>query len=393
METNTSKGGVRMAVTNYYSLNGRIIAEDTSGARTDYLRDALGSVVATTDQNQNVTTTARYAAYGTPFETTGNYSNLRFGWCGSWGYRKTQRSGTGLPQSETYVRARHYSQTASRWTAADPLWPSQPAYAYQGAVQACDYFGTCADGGCGKAVTDWCNHLQAVVNDMTHNTVGGLYDKVKACLTAKPYNISVIDAKLKALLQCMLKGCPATSADQETQGRYDPKSARVPCYLCARSSTDPQLPQSCRHICEQNQMSYSAVPFDTGDWVPFSGTLYGGREYDDPGYKGCIKRSDYDDQKQCAADLTKQYPGCTSITVLCTNNVSNNDSFGPAYLHEMMHACGLDHANVLEEWHDYIIALTCCLCLANPAMGGSDRARLAKCKSLNQCYDPNTDKP
>jgi len=72
-----------MSVTNYYTMNGQIVGGSTGGVRTAYHRDALGSVVATTDENQNVTTMARYAAYGTPFATTGNYSTLRFGWCGA----------------------------------------------------------------------------------------------------------------------------------------------------------------------------------------------------------------------------------------------------------------------------------------------------------------------
>jgi hypothetical protein len=125
-----------MAVTNYYSVNGRIIAESTNGVRTDYHRDALGSVVATTDQNQSVTATARYAAYGTPFSTTGSYNTLRFGWCGSWGYRKTQRSGTGLAQAEEYVRARHLSISAARWTTAGPAGGSSDAYRHRPNKQA-----------------------------------------------------------------------------------------------------------------------------------------------------------------------------------------------------------------------------------------------------------------
>lgn len=119
-----------MAVTNYYTMNGQIVGESTSGVRTAYHRDALGSVVATTDQNQSVTATARCAAYGTAFATSGNYAALRFGWCGTLGYRKTQRSGIGLVQSEAYVRARHYSASASRWTTTDPADEDGNLYGY-----------------------------------------------------------------------------------------------------------------------------------------------------------------------------------------------------------------------------------------------------------------------
>ena len=159
-----------MAVTNYYTMNGQIVGESTGGVRMAYHRDALGSVVATTDQNQNVTTTARYAAYGTAFATAGNYSTLRFGWCGSLGYRKTQRSGAGLLRAEAYLRARHYSTASARWTAVDPLtaFAGEMPYVYGAAAPTVDadpsgllscHISTRAQpaGNCGRAVMviDW----------------------------------------------------------------------------------------------------------------------------------------------------------------------------------------------------------------------------------------------
>ena len=50
MERITSKGGLEMPVTNYHTVNGEIIGETTSGVRTDYLVDALGSVTGTVNQ-------------------------------------------------------------------------------------------------------------------------------------------------------------------------------------------------------------------------------------------------------------------------------------------------------------------------------------------------------
>jgi RHS repeat-associated protein len=46
------------------------------------------------------------------------------------GYRKTQRSGTGLTQSETYARARHYSTSSARWTTIDPIGAESNPYRY-----------------------------------------------------------------------------------------------------------------------------------------------------------------------------------------------------------------------------------------------------------------------
>ena len=51
-----------MAVTNYHTVNGRVIGETTGGVRTDYMRDALGSVTGTTVAGV-VQNTYRYQPY------------------------------------------------------------------------------------------------------------------------------------------------------------------------------------------------------------------------------------------------------------------------------------------------------------------------------------------
>ncbi len=61
-----------MGVTNNYSLNGQIIGEKTTGGtRTDYLRDALGSVVGTVNQSAQVVNTYRHKPYGAQLAKTG----------------------------------------------------------------------------------------------------------------------------------------------------------------------------------------------------------------------------------------------------------------------------------------------------------------------------------
>lgn len=113
-----------MAVTNYYTVNGEIIGEHTTGqSRLDYLCDALGSVVTTVDQTQTVKSTATYKPYGADLATTGPQPS--FGWVGSLGYRRT-----GRPHADLYNRARVVGSAEGRWTTVDPLWPWQSAYAY-----------------------------------------------------------------------------------------------------------------------------------------------------------------------------------------------------------------------------------------------------------------------
>jgi len=114
-----------MPVTNYLTVKGEIIGETTGGVRTDYLTDALGSVMATVDQSASVVNTYRYKPYGELLAKTGTGSDPIFGWVGSQGYAQT-----GRKYAEQYVRARHYSSTSGRWTSKDPLWPDKSDYAY-----------------------------------------------------------------------------------------------------------------------------------------------------------------------------------------------------------------------------------------------------------------------
>lgn len=114
-----------MAVTNYHTVNGRILGETTAGTRTDYITDALGSVVATADQNANVVNTYTYKPYGEQLAKTGAGSDPKFRWVGVHGYRQT-----GKEFSDLYVRARHYSSPACGWTTPDPLKTGCPASPY-----------------------------------------------------------------------------------------------------------------------------------------------------------------------------------------------------------------------------------------------------------------------
>jgi len=114
-----------MAVTNYYSVGGRIIGEDTSGVRLDYLTDALGSVTATVDQAGMVQNTYRYKPYGSLLAKTGGGTDPEFLWTGVTGSRTT-----GMAAADQYNRRRHYGTKHAGWTSPDPLWPKEHAYSY-----------------------------------------------------------------------------------------------------------------------------------------------------------------------------------------------------------------------------------------------------------------------
>ncbi len=114
-----------MPVTNYHTLNGELLGETGPGGRRFYGKDALGSVVATYDQNGTLENTYRYKPYGGLLSKTGSAPDPRFMWTGSTGSRTT-----GASYAEQYNRARHYGSRQAGWTSVDPLWPGLPAYEY-----------------------------------------------------------------------------------------------------------------------------------------------------------------------------------------------------------------------------------------------------------------------
>lgn len=106
-----------MPVTNYYTVDGEIIGEKTTGgSRIDYLTDALGSVTATMNQSAQVVNTYRYKPYGALLAKTGVGTDPSFQWVGSRGYKQT-----GKKFSDFYVRARHNDSISGRWTSMDPI--------------------------------------------------------------------------------------------------------------------------------------------------------------------------------------------------------------------------------------------------------------------------------
>ncbi|MDI9640034.1 hypothetical protein QM565_30460 [Geitlerinema splendidum] len=135
-----------VAVTNYLSIDSQAYGHSVAGdpsKTTYYTLDALGSVVATTDNKGNILNTYEYKPFsGEVLQKTGSAPDPRFMWNGSHGYRTTN-----LPQQQFlthYVRARHYQGMTAAWTTQDPLWPQEPAYRYveNMVTKSVDYWGT-----------------------------------------------------------------------------------------------------------------------------------------------------------------------------------------------------------------------------------------------------------
>src|SRR5579862_1267461 len=118
-----------MPVTNYYTVDGEILGEQTTGnSRIDYLTDALGNVTATVNTSGQVVNTYKYKPYGALLSKTGSGADPSFQWVGSQGYRQT-----GKKYSDVYVQARHYDSLNGRWTTKDPIgfeWDDWNLYSY-----------------------------------------------------------------------------------------------------------------------------------------------------------------------------------------------------------------------------------------------------------------------
>ena len=117
----------------YISLNGELVGEinKVEGTRTDYLTDALGSVVGTFAQEESapnhitVLNTYRYQPYGGVLAKTGSSPDPRYLWTGNSGSRYSAHR-----FAEQYNWHRHYGQFQGQWTSRDILWPEESAFGY-----------------------------------------------------------------------------------------------------------------------------------------------------------------------------------------------------------------------------------------------------------------------
>lgn len=125
-----------MAVTTYASVSGRLRGEITSGMRTDYLTDALGSVTATLNSSATIVNTYRYKPFGQQLAKTGSGVDPRCRWTGDTGSRVTN-----LNCAEQYNVHRHYGSSKASWTTRDPLWPTEPPFSYGSPATALDPLG------------------------------------------------------------------------------------------------------------------------------------------------------------------------------------------------------------------------------------------------------------
>jgi RHS repeat-associated protein len=119
-------GAVTAEYTAEPGLYGNVISQNRGGVESQYHYDAQGSTLAVTDDNQNVTDTFAYSAFGEVTERTGT-NEVPFQYIGQKGYYTDSLTG------QTMVRRRPYEPARARWLAVDPVGDpfgrSQYAYA------------------------------------------------------------------------------------------------------------------------------------------------------------------------------------------------------------------------------------------------------------------------
>lgn len=105
---------------------GPLISENSGSGPHYYHFDALGSTRAMTDENEDVTDTFVYDAWGNTKASTG-FSDTSVRFVGKYGYQFNNKTGT------YYIRSRSYDSLVANWSSTDPLFIISPLgnqYAY-----------------------------------------------------------------------------------------------------------------------------------------------------------------------------------------------------------------------------------------------------------------------
>jgi RHS repeat-associated protein len=239
-----------MAVTNYHTVNGRILGETTGGVRTDYLTDALGSVTATVNPSGQVVNRYTYKPYGGLLAKTGVGADPVNQWVGSLGYRQT-----GKKYSDVYIRARHYDTANGRWTSTDPIgfdgkdW-NLYRYVYNRPINHRDMYGLddddptcsassgaplvpCSTYGIAKIKANLCAILTGTTGGVTNLVkCGCVTQSVAQCLVDWCNNNPNVYCVKDTYIYC--KGCCSYSC--ESKGKPRPKYSVYLCYPAITNS-------------------------------------------------------------------------------------------------------------------------------------------------------------
>jgi RHS repeat-associated protein len=318
-----------MAVTNYMTVNGQIRSEHRSGEAKsrDYVHDALGNVVAVFQDDWPVAM-ASYDPSG-EFLTSWNMSGYKFTWNGSHGYRQT-----GLEWSSTYVRARHYSFMDGAWTTRDPLWPREMPYGYvEGMVMsASDPSGEAIRFvGCDESIQDKINKLCARLKEASKSQVTEINTCIERTTRASGYKA----------------GCQPFNDD------------RLKCY---------------QNFCNSGYV----------ECQPTNGKDYNGI------CPAALGKEPSDSQTEPWGGIIIKYPPDASNFSSGSGEPQANRQGRLTFLHEVGHACGVEHGNKRDLDCQCNDIYACCM--FEVLMGRSGNSCVDSMKRYigrgNTCYDP-----
>jgi RHS repeat-associated protein len=358
MELTTYRGGLeKMPVVNYHSANGRLIGETTSGVRTDYMSDALGSVTGTLNASQAVVNTYRYKPYGELLAKTGSAADPAFMWNGT-----TQSRRTGLAFSGQYNRARHYGTRQGQWTTVDPLWPSERAFVYVSGnpVRWTDPSGRKIqiDSKCDKASVprDCCQKYKDALLDKNNRLSPSASEAIKKCMSDKGFGDKAgpfIDGALRNFFDL----CSGTGGNNNL------------CVKCKKKTgNDPYgsvIPIGC-NICGPNVWASAFWPIEDGP-IPIP---------DGCSYAGPPSNRDH----PCAP---LHNPSLCACTVMVCQTHGTPEGQCQTLFHESIHCGGVggDRNHGTGPQNDVIFALTCCVCTI---VNGKDSPHCTNCSGFTK---------
>jgi len=111
-------GAVTAAYTTEPGLHGNVISQNRSGVESQFHFDALGSTLAVTDDNQQVTATRAHSAFGETTESIGN-DTFPFQYIGQKGYYQSGVAGNYKVRLKKHAKAQGVGtdDLDSLWTA------------------------------------------------------------------------------------------------------------------------------------------------------------------------------------------------------------------------------------------------------------------------------------
>ena len=116
-------GEITASYTHEAGLYGEVIAQKRGDEVRYFNFDGEGNTCELTDEDENVTDTYEYSAFGEEVARTGTTENP-FGYKGALGYYANSET------NDVYVRARTYRPIIGRWMSFDPLRGTWNKYGY-----------------------------------------------------------------------------------------------------------------------------------------------------------------------------------------------------------------------------------------------------------------------